>query len=776
MKSLLLKLFRDIKSSIGGFVSIMFVIGIGAAFFSGLLNSSKSVDNLISTYYENQNFSDYVAYFRGISSEDLEFLNSNKDIDDFELRYSFDTNVNVGNSENELRVHTLTKNINQPYLYEGNFPNVNEIILDRSFAFLNNLKIGDVVSFVHNSMDFNLKVSGIMDSPEYVYKVKDSFSGNVDFEGFGVGYINEETLRLKFKETNIPFLYSDVIIKSDSDLKELSLFDGIETFLGMIRRDENISFKSFEGALNQIEKVVVIFPIIFFLVAGIITFISMSKNVENQRTQIGIMGALGFSTKMIYLNYILYSCIGSLVGSLVGGFLGIYTIPKIILKTFSAQYVFPMFKLKLFIEFILYGCIISVIFSVVSTIISCNKTLKECPANALRPKQPKRSSHIFIEKFKMWKKISFTKKIIIRNIIYNRARLILSSIGIMGSIAFLITGFSLKSSVDELLDYEVRTRKYNFEIRSLVPLTEQDVLNYNENIEDVDLRFNTFGKFYDDKRNKSDIPIVIYKNGNDLLAVENDKKEIIDFGEDGVIVPHIFKDKYGFNVGDKIDLEISLNGNEIKLSPTIKEFGNMYSSQMIYISENLIKDNGLSDVSFTSALVKLKDGADTEQVLSDLKNISDIEGITLAKDVHDFAKNITSMISSIVMIIIIGSGILAISVIYNITSINIFERIREISTLLVLGYYDNEINKLIFTENFWLTLFGGILGMPFGIYLFKYMNTLISDRGANLPDFIFVKDIVFSFIMILIFSSVTNILLRKKVLKINMVEALKGIE
>lgn len=773
MKNLFLKLFRDIKSSIGGFVSIMFVIGIGAAFFSGLLNSSKSVDNLISTYYESQNFSDYVAYFRGISNEDLEFLNSNKDVSDFELRYSFDTNVNVGNSENELRVHTLTENINQPYLYEGKFPGLNEIILDRSFAFLNNLKVGDMVSFIHNSMNFSLRISGIMDSPEYVYKVKDSFSGNVDFEGFGVGYINEETLKLKFDEANIPFLYSDVIIKSNSNLKNLFLFYGIETFLGLVGRDENISFKSFEGALNQIEKVVVIFPVIFFLVAGIITFISMSKNVENQRTQIGIMGALGFSSKMIYLNYILYSCIGALVGSLVGGFLGIYTIPKIILRTFSAQYVFPMFKLKLFYEFILYGCLISIIFSVVSTIISCNKTLKECPANALKPKQPKRSSHIFIEKFKMWKKISFTKKIIIRNIIYNKARLILSSIGIMGSIAFLITGFSLKSSVDELLDYEIRTRKYNFEIRSFVPLNEQNVLNYNENIENVDLQFNTFGKFYNDKGEKLDIPIIIYKNGNDLLALENSKKEIVDFGENGVVVPHIFKKKYGFNIGDEIDLEILLNGNVLNISPTIKEFGNMYSSQMIYISEDLIEDN---EINFTSALVKLKHDSDVEQVLYDLKNVDEIEGITLAKDVHDFAKNITSMISSIVMIIIIGSGILAIAVIYNITSINIFERVREISTLLVLGYYDNEINKLIFTENFWLTLFGGVLGTPFGIYLFKYMNKLISDRGANLPEFIFVKDIIFSFIMILIFSSLTNVLLRKKVLKINMVEALKGVE
>ncbi len=202
----------------------------------------------------------------------------------------------------------------------------------------------------------------------------------------------------------------------------------------------------------------------------------------------------------------------------------------------------------------------------------------------------------------------------------------------------------------------------------------------------------------------------------------------------------------------------------------------MYSSQMIYISENIIKNSGIENINFTSAFIKVEDNIDINKVADNLKLNEEIHGITLAKDIYDFAKNITNMISSIVLIIIIGSAILAISVIYNITSINIFERVREISTLLVLGYYDKEINKLIFTENLWLTLFGSILGTPFGILLFRYMNTLISDRGANLPNFIFVNDIVISFIMVLCFSSLTNIFLRKKVLKINMVEALKGVE
>ena len=201
----------------------------------------------------------------------------------------------------------------------------------------------------------------------------------------------------------------------------------------------------------------------------------------------------------------------------------------------------------------------------------------------------------------------------------------------------------------------------------------------------------------------------------------------------------------------------------------------MYSTQMIYVSENILKNNGM-DISFNSAFVKVKEGVSVDDLITELKENENIDGITLVGDIREFAKNIISMINSVIMIIIIGSAILSISVIYNITSINIFERVREISTLLVLGYYDNEINKLIFIENIVLTIFGGILGIPCGIVLFDYMQSLISERGANLPQFISAESIVISFIMILIFSMVTNLFLKRKVLKINMIEALKGVE
>lgn len=775
MKTLLLKLLRDIKTSIGGFISIIFVIGIGSAFFSGLLNSVNSVDNLIGNYYEQQNFMDYIAYFKGVSEEEILKYRDNENIEQLELRHSFYVVFNVNNKDTDLRIHTLTENINKPYLYEGNLPELNEIILDRTYMELNNFKIGDTISFKYNSFDFELKISGIMDSPEYVYKVKDAFSGNVDFDGFGIGYIKEETLRNKFNEINSPFVYTDAIIKSKNSLDGLNLFEDINSFVRMIDREDHISFKSFEGALSQIEKVVVIFPIIFFLVAGIITFISMSKTVENQRTQIGIMGALGFSNFRIYFNYVMYSFIGGFIGAILGGIIGIYTIPEIILDTFSAQYVFPITSLNLYPRFIIYGIIISILFSITATIVSCYKTLREVPANTLRPRPPKKSSHIFIDKFSIWNKMSFTYKIILRNIFYNKMRLILSSIGIIGSIAFLITGFSLKASVEELLDYETRTRKYDFEMRTVNYVNEEEIKNYSENIDIVNLSTTILGKFYGNNNDKIDIPVVVTKSDNNLISIENINDEIIKFDDSSIVIPHEFVEDYELKVGDKITLEFDIGDETKNINVFITDIGNMYSTQMIYISENVLRDNGI-DIFFNSAFVKVKDGVSVDDLVTGLKENENIDGITLVGDVREFTKNIISMIDSVIMIIIIGSAILSISVIYNITSINIFERIREISTLLVLGYYDNEINKLIFIENMVLTIFGGILGIPCGIFLFDYMQSLISERGANLPKFISVGSIVISFIMILIFSMVTNLFFKRKILKINMVEALKGVE
>ena len=773
MRILLLKLFRDIKTSLGGFISIIFVIGIGSVFFTGLSNSVTSVRDLVGNYYKDQKFMDYTAYFRQVYPEDLESYKSNDKIDKLELRHTINTTTNLNNQDSDLRIHTLTDNINVPYIYDGALPSNNEIILDKLYMKFNKLKIGDYVKFDYNGMNFDLRISGIMDSPEYVYKVRDKFSANIDPDGFGIGYVTEDTVKSKFNENNIPYFYTEVLIKSSGDLNG-DEFNGIQNFVKIVKREDHVSYSSFDGALNQIDKVVVIFPIIFFLVAGIITFISMSKMVENQRQQIGIMGALGFSNFRIYFSYIIYSLIASIIGSFIGGLIGIFTLPNIILKTFSSQYTFPVSKLSIYPEYIFYVILISIFFSITSTMISCHKTLKESPANALRPKPPKNSKHIFLEKLRIWKKISFIYKIIIRNIFYNKTRMILSSVGMIGSIAFLITGFSLKASVNELLSYETRIRAYDFEARMVNTVNEDDVKSYNKYIDIVDLNFTTIGNIYL-KNENIEIPIVIVKNNNSSLKLEDKKGNIIKFNENSVVIPSKLLDDYNINVSDNIKVDINLGTNYINLDLSVSDVAQMYSSQMIYISSDVLKKNNI-EFPFNSAFIKLNNKDNVTETVSELKKNENINSITLSRDMMDFAKDVLKMIDSVIMIIIVGSAILAISVIYNITSINIFERVREIATLLVLGYYDKEINRLIFIENIVLSVFGSIIGIPFGILLFKYMQVLIADRGATLPQNISGYSILLSFIIVMIFSIFTNLLLKRKVLKVNMIEALKGVE
>lgn len=773
MRVLFLKLFRDIKTSLGGFISIIFVIGIGSVFFSGLSNSVSSVRNLIENYYENQNFMDYTAYFKQLYPEEIEAYKSNEKIKEIELRYTMNVISNVNNRDTNLRIHTLTENINIPYIYEGKLPSKDEIILDKIYMQLNKLGIGDYVSFDYNGIEFNLKISGIMDSPEYVSKIKDDFSANVDLDGFGAGYVTEDTIKSKFDENNMPYFYTEALIKSNGDLNG-DEFNEIQTFLKIVKKEDHVSYSSFDGALNQIDKVVVIFPIIFFIVAGIITFISMSKTVENQRTQIGIMGALGFSSYRIYFSYIMYSLIASVFGSFMGGLIGIYSLPSIILKTFSSQYTFPISKLDIYLEYVLYGVLISIFFSITATIISCHKTLKEAPSDALRPKPPKNSKHIFLENLKIWKKISFIYKIIIRNIFYNKMRIILSSVGMIGSIAFLITGFSLKASVNELLDYEARIRDYDFEIRMVNSVNEDEVKGYSNYIDVVDLSFTTIGNVHLEDED-IEIPVVVVKGSNSSLKLEDKKGNIIELNDSSVVIPSKLLDDYNINVSDNINVDINFGISSSNLNLSVSDVAQMYSSQMIYVSSEILKKDNI-DIPFNGAFIKLKNEDNITDAVNELKKNNNISAVTLSRDVKDFAEDILSMINSVIMIIIVGSAVLAISVIYNITSINIFERIREIATLLVLGYYDKEINRLIFIENVVLSVFGSIIGIPFGIWLFKYMQILISDRGATLPQNISGYSILLSFIMVMLFSIFTNLLLKRKVLKVNMIEALKGVE
>ena len=417
---------------------------------------------------------------------------------------------------------------------------------------------------------------------------------------------------------------------------------------------------------------------------------------------------------------------------------------------------------------------ISIFFSITATIISCHKTLKEAPSDALRPRPPKNSKHIFLEKLKFWKKISFIYKIIIRNIFHNKMRIILSSVGMIGSISFLITGFSLKSSVNELLDYESRIRDYDFEIKMVNSVNEDEIKGYSNYIDVVDLNFTTIGNVHLEDED-IEIPVVIVKGSNSALKLEDKKSNIIGFNDSSVVIPSKLLDDYNINISDSINIDINFGMSSSNLNLSVSDIAQMYSSQMIYVSSEVLKRDNI-DISFNGAFIKLRGEDNITNIVNELKKNDNISSITLSGDLRDFAEDILSMINSVIMIIIVGSAVLAISVIYNITSINIFERIREIATLLVLGYYDREINRLIFIENIVLSVFGSIIGIPFGIWLFKYMQILISDRGATLPQNISGYSILLSFIMVMLFSIFTNLLLKRKVLKVNMIEALKGVE
>ena len=294
----------------------------------------------------------------------------------------------------------------------------------------------------------------------------------------------------------------------------------------------------------------------------------------------------------------------------------------------------------------------------------------------------------------------------------------------------MITGFSLKSSVNELLDYESRIRDYDFEIKMVNSVNEDEIKGYSNYIDVVDLNFTTIGNVHLEDED-IEIPVVIVKGSNSALKLEDKKSNIIGFNDSSVVIPSKLLDDYNINISDSINIDINFGMSSSNLNLSVSDIAQMYSSQMIYVSSEVLKRDNI-DISFNGAFIKLRGEDNITNIVNELKKNDNISSITLSGDLRDFAEDILSMINSVIMIIIVGSAVLAISVIYNITSINIFERIREIATLLVLGYYDREINRLIFIENIVLSVFGSIIGIPFGIWLFKYMQILISDRERNL--------------------------------------------
>ena len=609
--------------------------------------------------------------------------------------------------------------------------------------------------------------------------------------------IEEVTLKLKeqLKENGVPdsmidsmlqtLLESEEVKNTIEDETSKAVEEVVEEEVGKLDKklyfltlsNANVSYISFKMNAKKVEEVSRIFPVFFFLICSLVTLITMTRMIEEERTQIGTLKALGYSKRTIRSKYIIYALIACVGGTLLGLAVGIFVLPYALYSMYNTLFIMPKFKLT----FDAFSTIISSLLITISvllvTSVLVNKTLKEKPSTLMLGKAPKPGKKILLERIPfIWNHLKFKYKSMFKNIFRYKKNIFVMLVGVGGCTSLLLLGFGIQDSVKDITRNQFDTiQKYDL----LVGVEGDDDVLF-----DVD-GIDSYSKCYLDSEvtlysSTSDISSNLIGLNDDILEdidsyvnfIDLDGNKI-DFSLDKVYVSEQIATELGVKKGDEVSIEIESN----KYSLTIDEVVQNYINNYIYTGIKTIDKitNKTNDANYY--LVNVIDGVeDIDEIVTKItekEGVTSIEVVIQTKSSFDFMLN---MIVYIVLIIIGFSGALSIVVTYNLTNININERIKEIATLKVLGYQKKEVAMYIYRETMILTLFGTVIGMLITKPLLSYILEILSSPGILFKAKISAISYVISFLLSIVFAIIVDILFLKKLKNIKMVESLKCVD
>ena len=566
----------------------------------------------------------------------------------------------------------------------------------------------------------------------------------------------------------------------DSAEKQIKNINHADTYV--LDRDTNAGYVCFESDTNVVQSVASVFPVFFFLVAALVCLTTMTRMIADQRTQIGIMKALGYSSGAIIGKYMFYSGSATVLGSIFGIAAGSFAFPAIV--WFGYGLIYNLSGLTFTMNWPLAAGITAANLAVtlLVTWYCCAKELKCAPADLIRPKAPEAGKRILLERIPVvWNDMSFMQKVSARNIMRYKKRIFMMLLGIGGCTALVLTALGLNDTIQNVV-----TRQYD----DIILYDYEITMAYDMNEEEQEIFFRDAG---DDIKDA----VFLYRglaevSGSDAiksatLTVTDGKKlcKYIDLSYDGEPIDYpgrgeaainynLARQLGGIEVGDEIKLTTS---EKKELTVTVSALFDNYVDSFVFISPETCEEQLGEVPEYKSALANAPDGADVNRCAEALTHdVDGVRGVTLSTDIKERMSSMLDGLLVVVAAIILCAGLLAFIVLYNLTNINISERIREIATLKVLGFYPNEAAHYVFRENLILTGAGAVFGLGLGVALHAFvMNAIKVDMMYFKPHISFLSFAV-SIAITFVFAVIVNAIMRRRIDNIDMAGALKSIE
>ena len=835
MNALTLKnLLREIKRTFTKFLSIFAICALGVAFFAGIRATSPDMKEAGDRLYNTYNLSDIsVISTSGLTADNIRDLESIEGIQAVRASLFVDAMARgTGEKEKNLRLYSMPIKLKSEYaplidlipdygidtspeyemngveIVSGRMPlNDTETALDYTLEGSLVKQLGDEITLTTSGGTVTLRVVGFIRSPMYIsmFERGTSSIGNGTSDGFAYASGNAiSSLGTKLPVMSLLNTYytrADIVISGKEGPSAYSdeyealvneVTDRIEDYAStqsgtwyIQDRSGNPGYSDYSENTDRIAAVGDVFPLIFFIVAALVCLTTMTRMVEEQRIEMGTMKALGYGGWQIAMKYAVYAMSACISGGVVGAIIGFKLFPYVIMKGYSIMYYLGKLETPYRADIAFMAIAAMAVCTAAATFSACYASLKEVPATLMRPKAPKAGRRVLLEKIPfIWKKLSFTSKVTVRNLFRYKKRFFMSVIGIAGSGALLVTAFGLNDSIFGIIEkqfgdiWQMDVQAYVYEAMPLADM--QELLGKNPANDDFDSVMFCLDSQMECKnggRSQSGVHLLGVESAGSMAGRINlhNGGAPVTLDDSGVVVTAKLAETLSIKAGDEINMR---TGGEDHFMRVIGVADN-YVYHYVYITAAYYETVFGKAMQYNGFMGNLKDGLTDEtmdamstQLLSDSRMYT----VRTIGSIYDSVWDSLSILNYVVLVLILGSGMLTFVVMLNLTNINIGERMRELATLRVLGFYDKEMYAYIFRENNALSVIGAFVGLVFG----KIMHLFVI-RTCEVDMVMFVRSAkplsyVYAFALTIAFSLIVNLLMRPKVRAIDMVESLKSAE
>lgn len=840
-KTLFKDTFREIRNSLGRFLSIFMIVALGVSFFAGIKSTAPDMKNTADKYFDEYRLMDFhLLSTMGFDEKDIKAIEKVENIEGIAPSYSINALIDLEDDSKIVKLLSIpidkvasddSSYINRVKLVKGRYPeNSKEILVENSKLPKDVLSIGSKIKLSSGTDEDILEslkneeftIVGIVESPSYISFERGSTNignGSIDIfamipeESFNLPVYTDVYLTVKeargaltydkeYDEILNPIKknlkgvaksrenlrFEEIIDQANEELdkgsKELADIEKPEWYV--LKRSETRDYIDFEMAADRIDAIAKVFPVFFFLIAILVSLTTMTRMVDEERGYIGSLKALGYSNISIASKYLIYAGIASASGSIVGLLLGFKVFPTVIFNAYRIMYIMPEVTTGFNFTYAILSTTIAVLTTTMAALVACYGELVETPALLLRPKAPKPGKRILLERIDfIWSRLKFTQKVTARNLFRYKRRFFMTVIGISGCTALLVAGFGLKDSItaipinqyDEIYKYEMVVDLKNGKSKD-EELKVLGLLKDNNDIEDymiMEEQTIDIGNETMEETINLIVPEKMEKLKDFITLKDRVTGKELDMKEDGVILTEKIAKLLGVEIGHEIYIK---DENDKKTNVKVIGITENYLNHYIYMPSNIYEEVFNEEGEFQRILARTRrtDEKFEDEISKELLKYDDVNSIEFITGISKTFNDAIGSLNYVIMVLILSAAALAFVVLYNLTNINISERIREIATIKVLGFYDKEVSAYVYKENTILTLIGTGVGLFLGVFLHKFIIDTTEIEFMMFGQKIKAISYLYSAILTMVFAVLVNFVMHFKLKKVDMVESLKSVD